>query len=439
MTHLGGSRAALSPAKGRLAVLMAALAALLVKLALAATTGGTQDMGAWVAFAAGVRQQGPVGVYTLDFVSRGATQYNHPPLVGYLLEALSALHGWGVPIEFSLRAAAALSDVVAALLVFEILRRRRTMGVATFGGVTLAASPILLLVSGYHGNTDPVTMMLLWFGAHLLIDRRRAVLAGMAIALAVSVKLAPIVALPTLAAWLIGRRDLRALLRATAGFGVVIATVWGPALVLDWNDIRSNVLGYAGVDDRPWGLVKLMDSLDLPMVSAWLIGPGRYAVLLICAVAPAALAWLRPRAAMECVAVSLIAFLVLSPAFGVQYLAWAALASVLLAPRLALAYNLLGGLFLFALYADWNHGLDWSGIAKGQPFRPIEAIAAGVLWAILAVLVLLGTRRVVDSWRRPDPMLPAREWLTPAPALVAAGQDLGPEQGQSVVRTTSGT
>jgi hypothetical protein len=413
----------MSPAKARLVVLTTAVMALIVKLVLAANTGGTQDMGAWIAFAAGVRERGPVGAYTVDFASRGATQYNHPPLVGYLLEGLSVLEGWGIPLSISLRATAAVSDVLCALLVFEILRRRRTVAAAVIAGTTLAASPILLLVSGYHGNTDPLMMTLLWLGAYLLIDRRMGVLGGVAIALAISVKLAPIVALPTLGVWLLRGRDPRLLLRAAAGFVFCTALVWGPAMLLEWRSLRTNVFGYAGVDDRPWGLVKLMDSLDLPMASAWLIGPGRYGVLLVCAVTPAVLAWLRPRAAMQCVALSLITFLVLSPAFGVQYLTWAAAASLLLAPRTALLYNVLGGLFLFAVYADWNHGVDWTGMADGRPFRPIEAIAAGVLWAILVVLVVRGTRCVLDTAPSPDPGIPASGPTPSASGLATRGAE----------------
>lgn len=377
--------------------MVAALLALVAKLALAASTGGTQDMGAWKAFADGVREQGPVGVYAIDFSTRDVTQYNHPPLVGYLLEALAALERIGVPLQFSLRATTAISDVVGALVLFEIIRRRKSVAAATVAGIALAASPILLLVSGYHGNTDPLMMTLLWLGAFVLVDRRMAVLGGIALALAISVKLAPIVALPTLAAWLLGRRELRLLLGAAAGFVATIALLWGPALVSEWDGVRTNVLGYAGVGDRPWGLVKMLDAVSLPTMSAWLIGPGRYAILLGCALVPAVLVWTRPRAAMECVALSLIAFLVLSPAFGVQYLAWAAAATLVLRARIALVYNILGGLFLFAVYADWNHGLDWSGVANGQPFRPIEVIAGGVLWAILVVVVFIGLRRVLAA------------------------------------------
>ena len=377
--------------------MVTALLALVAKLALAASTGGTQDVGAWKAFADGVREQGPVGVYAIDFSTRDVTQYNHPPLVGYLLEALAALERVGVPLQFSLRATAAISDVVCALVLFEIVRRRKSVAAATVAGVALAASPILLLVSGYHGNTDPLMMTLLWLGAYLLVDRRMAVLGGIALALAISVKLAPIVALPTLAAWLLGRRELRLLLGAAGGFVATIGIVWGPALLSEWDGVRTNVLGYAGVGDRPWGLVKMVDAFSLPTISAWLIGPGRYAVLLGCALVPAVLVWTRPRAAMECVALSLIAFLVLSPAFGVQYVAWAAAATLVLRARIALVYNILGGLFLFAVYADWNHGLDWSGVANGQPFRPIEVIAGGVLWAILVMVVFIGLRRVLTA------------------------------------------
>lgn len=383
---------------------MAGLIALLVKLALASGTGGTQDIRSWTGFAAGVRQQGPVAVYGIDFVARNGTLYNHPPLVGYLLGALNALTPWGMPLQVSLRTTAALCDVACALLVFEILRRRASLGSAMVAGIALAVSPTLALVSGYHGNTDPVMMALLWLGCYLLIDRRLAALGAGAVALAMSVKLVPIVVLPSLVVWLVRSRDTRLILRAACGFGATVGIVWGPAILFEWRALSKNVLGYAGISDRPWGLVKIADLLDLSTLSTWLVGPGRFAILAACALAPAVLAWMMPQSTMECVAMSVVAFLVLSPAFGVQYLAWAAAASLILAPRTALLYNLSGGLFLFAVYTHWNDGLDWSGVAPGELFSPAELVFGLALWAILVVTLARGLRRTLGTAAPRGPM-----------------------------------
>lgn len=381
-------------AQARLVVLLACLIGLVPRLVLALVTGGTQDVRTWQGFAAGVRREGPVGVYGIDFPVLEGTLYNHPPLVGYFLQLLNALESWGLPLALTLRAASSLADLACAVVVLEILRRRRSLRTAVAGAVVVAASPVLVLVSGYHGNTDPMMMLLLWLGAHLLVDRRAGVLGGAAAMLAVSVKIVSVVALPVLVVWLVRCGDRRLLARAACGAVGTGVVVWGPALLGHWAGLRANVLGYVGGADRPWGLVACADAVGLAQVADWLAGPGRYAVLLLCAAGPAALVWRRPRAVMECGAVSTAAFLALSPAFGVQYLAWAVAATVVLSVRTATAYGLMAGVLLLGVYAHWNRGFDWSNVAAGQVFTDGEVIAALLVWVVLVAAVGRGLGRV---------------------------------------------
>lgn len=173
--------------------------------------------------------------------------------------------------------------------------------------------------------------------------------------------------------------------------------MWIPAVARQWRGLSANVIGYAGIGDRPWGLVKLMDALDLTTASTWLAGPGRYVVLMVCALVPAALAWARPRATMECVALSMASFLALSPAFGVQYLTWAVTASVLLGTMSGLVYSLASGLLLFVVYADWNSGLDWTAIAPGRPFVPGELLMGFGVWTTLIAVMVRGMQALPSS------------------------------------------
>lgn len=235
--------------------------------------------------------------------------------MGYFLEVVNRLSEWGVPLRVTIRAVSSAADVISGLLVFEILRRRGSLLRATIAGVAVGASPVLFLISGYHGNTDPLFVMLVLLGSFLIIDKRMALLGGVALGLAIGIKLVPIVVLPTIAVYLVRhRRDL--LVRAAAGFGVTFAVTWGPAILTQWDGLKRNVLGYAGIDDRPWGLVRFADGLGWSWWSHSMIGPGKFIVVLLCALIPAALTWRWHRLAMESVAVSLVAFLVLSPAFG---------------------------------------------------------------------------------------------------------------------------
>jgi len=333
-----------------------------------------------------------VGIYGINFERLDGSLYNHPPLVGYYLEVINTLSGWGVPLRVTIRAVSSVADVISGLLVFEILRRRGSLLRSTISGVAVGASPVLFLVSGYHGNTDPVFLMLLFLGSFLIIDKRMPTLGGVALGLAIGIKLVPIVVLPTIAVYLL-KHHRHILIRAATGFGVTFAITWGPAIGTDWDGLQRNVLGYAGINDRPWGLVRFADSLGWQWGSQLMIGPGRFLILLSCALIPAALTWQRPRLAMESVAMSLVTFLILSPAFGVQYLAWAVAAAYLLDFWFATLYNVLGGLLLYLIYDYWNGGLPWFQMAKGQVFTPLEVALAALLWVVLTAVAGRGAHR----------------------------------------------
>jgi hypothetical protein len=382
--------------RARIAVLLIGLAAFLAKLLISMRTYGTQDITAWAGFAEAVRQRGPVGIYGINFGSLNSTLYNHPPLVGYYLEAINTISQWGVPLRVTIRAVSSAADVISGLLVFEILRRRGSLMRSTISGIAVGASPVLFLISGYHGNTDPLFVMLVLLGSFLIIDKHIALVGGVALGLAIGIKLVPIVVLPTVAVYLVRHhRDL--LVRAATGFGVTFAITYGPAILTQWGGLKRNVLGYAGINDRPWGLVRFADGLGWSWASQFMIGPGRYVVLLLCALIPAALTWRWRSLAMESVAMSLVAFLVLSPAFGVQYLAWAVAAAYLLDIWSATLYNFLGGLLLYQIYDQWNGGLPWFQMAKGQLFTPYQVVLAALLWAVLIVVLVRGAHRAISG------------------------------------------
>jgi len=192
----------LNSERARIVVLLVGLAAFLAKLLIAMGTYGTQDITWWAGFAEGVSQRGPVGIYGINFGILNGSVFNHPPLVGYLLEVVNRLSDWGVPLRVTIRAVSSAADLFSGLLVFEILRRRRSLLRSTISGMAVGASPVLFLISGYHGNTDPLFVMLVLLGSFLIIDKRMALLGGVALGLAIGIKLVPIVVLPTIAVYL---------------------------------------------------------------------------------------------------------------------------------------------------------------------------------------------------------------------------------------------
>jgi 4-amino-4-deoxy-L-arabinose transferase-like glycosyltransferase len=382
----------------RALVLAVAVLMLIPKLWIAATTFGTNDVSHWETFAAAVRRVGPVGIYRLHFVP----PYNHPPLVGWMLAAMNHLAGIGATIPFLIRAQSSIADVVTVLLVFEMLRAGRGLRAATAAALLVAVSPVLLIISGFHGNTDPVFVMFTLLSAYLLIHPRwpaRAwvfpALAGIAFALAVSVKLVPVVVLPTLL--LLAARLGRHVASFTAGSGVVFLPLWGPVILRQWRPFRLDVLSYVGSAGRPWGLPEFAQAAPHgASVVSFLAGPGRFLVLALSALLPALLLYWRRDAALPAIGLSLALFLLLSPAFGTQYLAWPLAAGYLIDFWAATAYNLVAGATLAAIYNRWSGGLPWN-VAHATPLRPGEISLLAVIWTLLLLLVIDGLRRIGQS------------------------------------------
>lgn len=372
----------------RLIVLVCAAVTTIAKLRLAATTAGTNDIGHWRDFAASVHKLGPIGIYSTHF----RVPFNHPPLIGWFLVAVNAISSHGPSLRFLIRVPASVADLVTALLVFEVVRRHRRLAEATAAGVVVALSPVLIVISGFHGNTDPVFVMFTLLSAYFVV-RNRPFWSGVSAALALSIKLVPVVALPVLAASLI--RNRRQLITAATGFLAVLVPLWGPVIVRQWTGFKRNVLDYKGLrpEDTRWGVVDVARHTHHMRLVNLLVGPGRFAALAISALVPALLVLRRRDAVPEGVGLSLALFLLLTTNFGTQYIAWAAASVLLLDVVAGAAYNLAAGVLLVVTYTHWTNGFPWN-VARASQLTPSQERLGWVAWGVLLICVLLGIRRL---------------------------------------------
>jgi Dolichyl-phosphate-mannose-protein mannosyltransferase len=397
----------------RLFVFTAAIATTSVKLRLAATTYGTTDVSFWRSFAASVHKLGPISIYSTHY----SVPYNHPPLIGWFLVAVNAAASHGPSLRFLIRVPASLADVVTALLVFELVRVRRGPAEATLAGTVVACSPVLIVISGFHGNTDPAFVMFILLSAYLIVHDR-PLGAGASAAISISIKLVPIVALPVIAAALWHHR--RRLLRATVGFLLVLVPLWAPVVFDQWAGFKRNVLDYSGIAPKAtqWGIVDAARHLHQTWLVDALVGPGRFFALGVSALVPAYVVLKRPDAVATAVALSLTLFLLLTTNFGTQYLAWAAAAVLLLDVWGGIAYNLTAGVLLIVTYTHWTNGFPWYQ-AHARRLTPGQEQGGGLVWAVLLICALLGIRRL---WQWSSPRQPAVE-LTSSTQL-----DVAPRQ-----------
>lgn len=378
------------------AVIVVGVVCLVLKLWIAASTFGTDDVRYWSEFLGGVEEHGPIGIYGTDGYE---APYNHPPLVGWMLLGMANLADLGLSVPFLVRVPAILADLGAALMIFLLLRHGRSDRTAAVAACLFSTSPLLFVISGFHGNTDPVFILLALVASHALVLRSNGLVAGVSIALAVSVKLTPVVMLPLLLVLAV-RAGRRVWVRFLAGGAVVAVVLWLPALGLRGPEMFSQVLGYAGVGPRQWGLSGLASALGVPGDVVFGLGDlTRFLVVAFSAVAPLALLRTARTDQVALLGLPLCLFLLLTPTFGYQYLTWALAPAFLLAPWvLANLYSFASGLTAVLVYSSWNDAPPWRwDEARSTPTPDQYLPLLALTWAVLAMVCVSGARRATSS------------------------------------------
>lgn len=388
--------APISVGRLRLAVIVAAVPAAILKLFVASRTLGTDDVWLFRVFAGVIRDHGPIGIYGAP--PRVVAPYNHPPLTSYLLALFNFLSDHGVRFETLVRMPATLADLVAAVVLFELIRTRRPVKEAALGGILFAWSPALGIISGYHGNNDPACVMFAILAIYLLMVRDAPALAGISFALGLSIKLPPIVAGPVLllVAWRASRLHVVKLL---AGGAAVMVALWGPAFVLEWEGMRKNVIGYAGYGPKQWGISQFIEWMGLPdgLIDLY-AGPGRFLVLAICAGVPVLVAWRWPERTLPAFGLTFALFLLITPVHAMQYTVWPIAGLYLMNIWGATAYSFAGGLLLAKVYSRWSHAYPWNWKqAWSDGMAPFERRYAGLVWLVLLAAIVVG---LVPRWNR---------------------------------------
>lgn len=173
------------------AILLCVLVGLSLKLALALTTFGTNDVTYWRQFMDYIAQHDSVSIY------RAIPIYNHPPLMsGYLWLIHFIVESFPKSFPFLMRIPAILADTVTPFLVYRLLNEIGRGAVALGSAMLLGLSPILIFVSGFHGNTDPVFVMAICASLYFLVCRREIAASAMAYGLATNIKIVQVVFLP---------------------------------------------------------------------------------------------------------------------------------------------------------------------------------------------------------------------------------------------------
>jgi len=390
----------------RVWIIGAALVALFVKLAIAYNTFGTNDVGGFYVFARLLND------YGLEWTYRNFLVFNHPPLTAYylrLIEALSQhefLREYGVTFPFLLRLPGILADFVAVLVLMrssDITPRRR---IPISAMLLFALSPVSIMVSGFHGNTDPVMVMFLMLAAYMCLCKR-PLLCGIFFALSCQIKIIPLLLLPILFFFWLSRQ---AALRFTIPFMFLSVAMWIQPLVRFPMLFLRNVLGYSSYWGS-WGItywLRLSHWGQFNGTGAFHLPPAAAATTLAlkCSIAAAVLllAWRRRlldgRGAIDSIAYAWMTFFVFSPGICAQYMVWLAPFALFLSPSFYAWVTTTSSLFLFAFYNANAGGLPWYHAISSNNLEKIDLWTPWSLWpwaTLIFGMILLWKKAIITD------------------------------------------
>ncbi|MDH3205869.1 MAG: glycosyltransferase family 39 protein [Gemmatimonadota bacterium] len=328
-------------------VFYAGCLALAAKLLLSASAYGTNDVTSWAEFMRYVRDVDSVSIY------RAIPLYNHPPLVSGYLWILGALIGDESPLfPFLLRLPSILADCGSIWFTWKLSQVYFADRRALWVTLTFALSPTLILVSGFHGNSDPVFLFFILFSLYMLLVQRNLFVAGLLFGLSVNIKVVPLILLPAFF-FLTGRTANR--MRFFGAAALMVIAGYGYHLSQDFESLVGNIFFYRGLP-QVWGLGRYLefyrDFGTLVMESAIIA----LTALLGWRAGHMAEGFQRDRKLLEAFSITFLATLALAPGFGVQYLAWLVPAFSFVGPVAAIAYSLSSGMLLLIVYRNWSGG-----------------------------------------------------------------------------------
>jgi len=380
-----------------------------LKLWLDLTTVGTNDVAYWYRFTRFILENGTVTIY------RYILYYNHPPFVSlflWLLGHLTARDPRLFPIL--LRLPAILADIGSVIVLWKLaglyLGSRRAFRAL----VLFALNPVLIVVSGFHGNTDPVFIFFVLLAAYALVTRRSVVLSALSLGIALNIKIVPVILIPAFFFWISGwrRRVVFSVM-----LGMVGLVGFGYHLAVAFPYLWRNVFSYSGLIGI-WGLSRLLvpPQKAVPfLLRLWYPAVARYVTLALVVLAAmikgsrgiqagdqekAEGERLRGRYLLEAIAWSFLIFLIVAPGFGIQYLSWLVGPGIFLGTSGLLLYTLVASSFLFRVYTFWSGGFPWhfaNSDIRGQ-WRGFDRTLDFLLWLILVGWAAFYVLRGLLAW-----------------------------------------
>jgi hypothetical protein len=383
-----------------------ALVSVSIKITLILTTNGTMDALMWDTSAAKIRAEGGASVYRTNVplfpggVFAYVSLFNHPPFMVHVLNLFGGVaESTGTRVRDWIRIGCTLADAGALIVVSRIAAK--ILGLRGFWPIALVAlSPVQLLISGFHTNTDPIMMLLVVSAIYFIEVRRAEIPGGLCLGAALCIKVVPVLLLPAMVAWLPQWRIRARFVVSAAGLWLLASMPW----ILEVpREIIRNVFGYGSMYGW-WGISGILHALrgQLPWLDASFSAAGSYVVAGAAAILGVVLAR-RSTLPLFCqCGLVMFVFVFFTPGFGVQYLSWLTPWLLVLPTLFGVLHAGAAGSFLALLYVDWQGGTARSladRLALGHLTGLLEATKAAAWLSTLAAAIAIWV--VWRRWRNP--------------------------------------
>jgi glycosyltransferase involved in cell wall biosynthesis len=272
------------------------------------------------------------------------------------------------------------------------------------------------MVSGFHGNTDPIFVFLVLLGAYFLLIRGSWPAAALCIGLSINIKIVPLIIIPAFFFWI-------ATWPRRIGFLIVVGLItlagFGYHLSVSFSDLWRNIFSYGGIIGI-WGLGRIwmyVRGAFPQAIQPWFPVLARYVMFGLISL----LAFLKGRESLpkignqwagndqqrsqyllETIGWAFLIFLVAAPGFGVQYLSWLVGPGIFLGIVGLSLYTVIASIFLFRVYTFWSGGFPWyfaNSDVRGQ-WVGIDRTLDMILWLLLVGWVSFLLTRWIGSWKR---------------------------------------
>jgi uncharacterized membrane protein len=377
------------------AIIASAVIALVLKLIVSFKTVGTNDAINFYSLANALHG------HSLEWTYQHSRYFNHPPLVAYYLRAIFALtqQTWTqtlrVPFPFLLRLPGILADFILVLVLLRFVKRWCPGIIPLWALILFALSPVSMMVTGFHGNTDSV-MVLFLACATLACVYERPFTCGLLLALSCQVKVIPLIVVPAFLCYWWSRGNLS---KFCSVFSSLLALGWAEPLLKFPALFARNVLEY-GSYWGIWGItycLRLTGLSELSTISFVDLSTAQQWIALILKViiitGAVLIGWNRRNAGgqrfLETITYTWLLFFAVAPGVCAQYLIWLAPFVLIVSPAFYSLLVVTSSIFLFVFYNSAAHGFPWFVAISNDSSREIWGPWSLLPWLTIVIAGLV--------------------------------------------------